>query len=191
MRDVSLETLQAAQSGDLDAYRTFVEAYEGPIHHTTHRLVGSRFRADVEDMVQEIFIKLFRALPLFEPERGTKFSSWVFTFVKNYCFDVLKRRRLPTVSMEGLAPEGMLDLPSGIRNPAEELIGDEVQAEISHAVDRLPDDQRLAFVLREYQGLSYAQIAEISGCSDGTVKSRIHRAKEALRQRLRPLIMES
>ena len=100
MEDLDLETLELARAGDLDAYRAFVTAYERPIHHTVWRLVGTRFAADVEDIAQDIFLKLFRALPQFDPSRGTKLSSWVFTFVKNYCFDVLKRRRLPVVSLD-------------------------------------------------------------------------------------------
>ena len=76
--NLSGETLERAQNGDLAAYREFVEAFERPIHHTVYRLVGSRFGADVEDIAQDIFMKLFRALPQFDPQRGTKLSSWVF-----------------------------------------------------------------------------------------------------------------
>ncbi len=190
MEELEAETLQCARAGDLDAYRAFVRAYERPIHHTIFRLVGSRFPAEIEDIAQDIFLKLFRALPQFDPARGTKLSSWVFTFVKNYCFDVLKRRRLPLVSLDGGAEGATLPVPARTRSPGDELSAREIQDAIARAVDLLPREQKLAFVLREYEGLAYAEIAEISGCSEGTIKSRIHRAKEALRFRLRRILFD-
>jgi RNA polymerase sigma-70 factor (ECF subfamily) len=190
MEDLEAETLEEARAGDLDAYRAFVRAYERPIHHTVFRLVGSRFAADVEDITQDVFLKLFRALPQFDPSRGTKLSSWVFTFVKNYCFDVLKRRRLPIVSLDGGIDGGTMPVAAPTRGPRDELSAREIQDAIGRAVDLLPREQKLAFVLREYEGLAYAEIAEISACSEGTIKSRIHRAKEALRFRLRRLLSD-
>ena len=190
MEDLNLETLELARAGDLDAYREFVRAYERPIHHTVFRLVGTRFAAEVEDIAQDVFVKLFRALPQFDPARGTKLSSWVFTFVKNYCFDVLKRRRLPVVSLDAGEDGATMSVPARIRGPREELSAREIQDAIGRAVELLPREQKLAFVLREYEGLAYAEIAEVSGCSEGTIKSRIHRAKEALRFRLRRLLFD-
>jgi len=191
MDDLDFQTLELARAGDLDAYREFVRAYERPIHHTVFRLVGSRFSAEVEDITQDVFIKLFRALPQFDPGRGTKLSSWVFTFVKNYCFDVLKRRRLPTVSIDAGEDGATIPIPSRTQGPRDELSSREIQEAIARAVDLLPREQRLAFVLREYEGLAYAEIADISACSEGTIKSRIHRAKEALRFRLRRLLFDT
>jgi len=191
MEDLDFETLELARAGDLDAYREFVRTYERPIHHTVFRLVGSRFSAEVEDITQDVFIKLFRSLPQFDPTRGTRLSSWVFTFVKNYCFDVLKRRRLPMVSLDGGEDGATIPVPSRTIGPRDELSSRETQEAIARAVDLLPREQRLAFVLREYEGLAYAEIAEISQCSEGTIKSRIHRAKEALRFRLRRLLFDT
>lgn len=192
MEEPSLELLEAARAGDLDAYRALVELYERPVHHTVYRLVGARFAGDVEDITQDIFVKLFRSLPVFDPTRGTKLSSWVFTFVKNYCFDVLKRKRLPTIPMDGVTEDGAkLQIAGGGPDPADHLISHEIQEAIARAVDHLPREQRLAFVLREYEGLAYADIAEITGSTEGTVKSRIHRAKEALRFRLRRWVVET
>ena len=190
MEDLNLETLELARAGDLDAYREFVRAYERPIHHTVFRLVGTRFAAEVEDIAQDVFVKLFRALPQFDPARGTKLSSWVFTFVKNYCFDVLKRRRLPVVSLDAGEDGATMTVPARGRGPREELSAREIQDAIGRAVELLPREQKLAFVLREYEGLAYAEIAEVSGCSEGTIKSRIHRAKEALRFRLRRMLFD-
>ena len=116
-----------------------------------------------------------------------------FTFVKNYCFDVLKRRRLRVVPLDGYGDEGeeSLAIPAVGREPDQELASREIQEAITQAVDQLPRDQKLAFVLREYEGLSYADIASITASSEGTVKSRIHRAKEALRYRLRKRVLDT
>ena len=191
MEPLSLQTLQRARDGDTDAYRDFVTAFEGRVHHMVYRLVGSRFPADVEDITQDIFVKLFRSLPQFDAERGTKLSSWVFTFVKNYCFDVLKKKRIRTVPLEGTSDDGhVVEIASNVRGPRNELELEELGHLIGHAVDELPREQKLAFVLREYEGMAYTEIAEITNSSEGTVKSRIHRAKEALRFRLRSIIQD-
>jgi len=192
MEDLSLDHLELAQAGDLDAYRMLVRTYERSVHSTVYRLVGSRFSADIEDITQDIFVKVYRALPQFDPGRGTKLQSWIFTFVKNYCFDVLKRKRLRTVPLETQGENGHnLPVPSSLPGPSEQLASRETQEAIAKAVDLLPREQRLAFVLREYEGLPYADIASITECSEGTVKSRIHRAKDALRFRLRGLVLDT
>lgn len=188
MVDLSNEVVARARQGDADAFREILAAFERPIFQTVFRLVGGRFPNDVEDISQEIFLKVFRALDRFEPERGVKFSTWVYTFVKNHCFDVLKKRRLSTVALEeryGGEFEGTPEVEGDDHGPAANAVGDELATHVSRAVAELPDDQRLTFILREYEALDYREIAAISNCSEGTVKSRLHRAKEALRHALR------
>ena len=188
MVELSNEVVARARGGDADACREILAAFERPVFQTVYRLVGGRYPNDVEDIAQEIFLKVFRALDRFEPGRGVKFSTWVYTFVKNHCFDVLKKRRISTVALEDrFAPgdDGPADAPGPSHEPAEYAIGDELSRIVAAAVAELPEDQRLTFVLREYEGLDYREIAAISACSEGTVKSRLHRAKEALRHALR------
>lgn len=189
MVELSNEIVARARDGDADAYREILAAFERPIFQTVYRLVGGRFPNDIEDIAQEIFLKVFRALDRFEPDRGVKFSTWVYTFVKNHCFDVLKKRRLQTVALEDRRgpgdSEGSIEVEGDAFEPSAHAIGDELAAQVSAAISELPDDQRLTFVLREYEALDYKEIAAISNCSEGTVKSRLHRAKEALRHALR------
>ncbi len=188
MDEVERELIERSRAGDREAFRGLVEKYHRPILSTVYRLVGSRFQQDLEDIAQEILIKIHKSLHKFDFDRGTKFSTWLFTFVRNHCFDVLKKRRLPTRSFGGSADDPASRLPSGRRSPAGELMNDELAVEIERAVFCLPDGQRTAFILREYQGLGYAEIAEIMRCSEGTVKSRLYRAKESLRARLAPYL---
>ncbi len=91
--------IRAALDGDLQASRRIVETLHRPILATIHRYLGRRFAEEAEDVAQEIFLKVFRSLDRFDPSRGVKFTTWVFTFVRNHCLDVLKKKRIPTVSL--------------------------------------------------------------------------------------------
>ncbi|MFH0944373.1 MAG: sigma-70 family RNA polymerase sigma factor, partial [Planctomycetota bacterium] len=163
-----------------------------PVYQTVFRLVGGRYGDEVEDICQEVFLKIYRSLSRFDPERGVKFSTWVYTFVKNHCFDVLKKRRLSVVHPDSMTDGddgGGYEFPSQEPRPADRALATELGNEIAAAVARLPDDQRLVFVLREYQNLDYREISEVAGCSEGTVKSRLYRAKEALRGQLKKYVL--
>ncbi len=190
MVDLPNDTVARARQGDAAAFLEILKAFERPVFQTVYRLVGGRFPNDVEDIAQEIFLKIFRALERFEPDRGVKFSTWVYTFVKNHCFDVLKKKRVATVSLARRTDAsdsnaGQIDPAGASPSPVDETLGGELAKHVAKALDDLPEDQRLTFILREYQGLEYHEIAAISDCSEGTVKSRLHRGKEALRHALR------
>ncbi len=192
MLEIPYETIDAAVRGDQAASRDIVEKLHRPILSTIHRFLGRRYANEVEDVAQDIFLKVFRALDRFDPERGVKFTTWVYTFVRNHCFDVLKKRRIPTVSMHlegegGEEREWDLEDERG-RDPGSISLGTELGEVIETALQTLNPEQRLVFVLREYEQLELRSIAEIMDCSEGTVKSRLHRAKDALRQRLEPYL---
>ncbi len=190
MQDLDPEIVAAAQHGDEDACRAILETLHRPVIATIYRFLGSRYRAEIEDIAQEVFLKIFRSLERFDPTRGVKFTTWVYTFVRNHCFDVLKKRRLQTVSLAAKDDDHGDIEPSDETQlaPNEAALNLELGRKIEEALDGLGPDQRLAFVLREDQGLDYGAIAEVMGVSEGTVKSRLHRAKEALRHRLSPYI---
>src|SRR5690606_34045245 len=99
VNDLAPDVIARAQRGDEDASRQILEAMHRPVIATIYRFLGSRFRSEVEDIAQDVFLKIFRSIERFDPERGVKFTTWVYTFVRNHCFDVLKKRRVPTVSM--------------------------------------------------------------------------------------------
>jgi len=167
------------------AYEEIVRFYQAPVLSTIYRLVGGHYPEEVEDLGQELFFKIYRALFRFDPERGVKFSTWLFTSVKNLCYDHLRKRRLPTESLDKFSPEeidrNVFQVAGKGPAPAQVAVTEELGRRIEKAVGRLPMDQRIVFVLREYERFSYEQIAEITSTSIGTVKSRLFRAKENLR----------
>lgn len=191
MTDIPDEVVLAAARGDHAAARTIVEALHRPVIATIHRFLGPSWRQQVEDLAQEVFLKVFRALPTFDPERA-RFTTWVWTFVRNHCYDALKKRRLPTTALQAVpAGEGDRELPDARElAPPHGADNEELGRRIGEALATLGEDQRLAFVLREYEGLDYAAIAEVTGVSEGTVKSRLSRAKETLRRRLQPWLQQ-
>ena len=192
MIDIPHEVIDRAVAGDQDACREIVEKLHRPVLATTHRFLGRRFTHEAEDIAQEIFLKVFRTLDRFDKERGVKFTTWVFTFVRNHCFDILKKKRLRTSSLQIEDADGdhkSWELMDGSgRRPEELAETSELGHQIELALAGLVEEQRMVFVLREYEQLDLKSIAEVMDCSEGTVKSRLHRAKEALKQRLAPYL---
>lgn len=189
MNDLDFDVVRRAQGGDQAACRTVVEFLHRPVLATIHRFLGSRFRNEVEDLAQDVFLKIFRSLHRFDPDRGVKFTTWIYTFVRNHCFDTLKKRRVPTWSLTAKEDEAQIEVQDpASRSPESGLENAELGSRIDAALQTLNEHQRLVFILREYQGLDYAAIATALDVSEGTVKSRLHRAKEAMRQHLEPFL---
>ncbi len=189
MTEIQPSTVRAAQRGDPDAARAIVEALHRPVLGTIFRFLGPGWRREVEDIAQEVFLKVFRALDSFDPARA-KFTTWVYTFVRNHCYDVLKKRRVPTESLAAGGHDGKSRDVTDRRElqPTHDALNAELGRRIGEALATLGEDQRMVFVLREYEDLDYREIAEITGVSEGTVKSRLFRAKEVLRQQLAPYL---
>lgn len=189
MTELTETVVRAAQNGDQAACRAIVEGLQRPMLATIYRFLGTGWRREVEDIAQEVFLKVFRALPTFDPARA-KFTTWVYTFVRNHCYDVLKRRRLPTSSIHATGDdEPARELPDRRGQlPATHVQNQELGRRIGEALSTLGEDQRMVFVLREYEQLDYGEIAAITGVNEGTVKSRLFRAKESLRQQLAPYL---
>ena len=191
VHEIDASVILRARQQDQDACRAIITALERPVFATIYRFLGSRYRDELEDIAQEVFLKLFRSLHRFDLERGVKFTTWAFTFVRNHCFDVLKKRRLPTQSLT--VDDGGEDCQQDIPDPSIPRAGDaalnsELGRHIEAALQDLNEEQRMAFVLREYQGLDYHEIADVMHTTTGTIKSRIFRAKAALRERLQPYL---
>jgi RNA polymerase sigma-70 factor (ECF subfamily) len=187
-KDTDKELVRRVQKGDRRAFDLLFSRYQHKIHGLVSRYV--RAHDEIDDVVQEAFIKAYRALPRFRGESA--FYTWLYRIAintaKNYL--VARSRRPPDVDVDVTDAEH-LDGSDSLRdseNPENSLTRDELEQAINSAISRLPDDLRSAVTLREFDGLSYEQIAEIMDCPVGTVRSRIFRAREAIDDRIRPLI---
>ncbi len=182
------ELVRRVQAGDKGAFDLLFSRYQ----HKIVNLVGRYLRdsEDVQDVVQEAFIKAFRALPRFRGESA--FYTWLYRIAINTAKNhlVARSRRPPGVDVEVEDAEHFdgADALRDVENPEAELSRDELSAEIDAAIAALPDDLRSAVTLREFDGLTYEQIADIMECPVGTVRSRIFRAREAIDKRIAPLL---
>jgi RNA polymerase sigma-70 factor (ECF subfamily) len=187
-RSVDQQLVVRVQNGDKGAFDLLVRKYQHRIAKLVSRYV--RDRAEAEDVTQEAFIKAFRAIKGFRGESA--FYTWLYRIAintaKNYL--VAQGRRLPTADLE--AEEGDIsDVGTNVRDattPERQLLADEIARTVERVMATLPDDLRTALTLREIDGLSYEEIAEIMDCPIGTVRSRIFRAREAVDDELRPLL---
>jgi RNA polymerase sigma-70 factor (ECF subfamily) len=161
--------------GDIQAYRGVVERYQGPVYRLVRNLLAQP--ADAEDIVQDVLLAAFSNLAKYDPRRSA-FSTWLFVIARNKCLNAAKRRWLLN---GGDFPE-----PVDSRTPDDALSRREWFQQFDTALAALPFDQRTAFVLAEIEGLSYEDIARVEGVKLGTVKSRIRRAKDKLRQLIEP-----
>lgn len=188
-RDVDQLLVERAQRGDKHAFELLVAKYQRKLVRLISRIV--RDPAEVEDVAQEAFIKAYRALPQFRGESA--FYTWLYRIAVNTAknFLVAQGRRAPT-STEKDAEEAETFEDAGqlrdINTPESILMSRQVAMTVNAAMDKLPQELRTAITLREVEGMSYDEIAELMGCPIGTVRSRIFRAREAIATDLRPLL---
>jgi len=179
------ELLERCRRGDLDAFNAFVATYQEQVYNLCLRMLGSPPAA--EDAAQETFLSAYRKI---SSMRGASARSWLLRIAANACIDELRRRkRRPQVSLDAPVPsqedERTLDLPDAAQGPEQLAVRSELWRALQDELLRLPEDQRLAIVLCDIEGLSYEEIQVTMGGSLGTVKSRISRGRARLRAALR------
>ena len=172
-----------AGSGEVEAFRLLHERWQRPIRRMCIRMVGDEHRG--EDLVQETFARVFRARREFE--NGRKFSTWLWRIALNLCHDELRRRRPEVALLAG--PDDMGAMPveetaSEGPSPAQHLESSECHAAVRAALFELPEHYRVVVVLRHYEDLKFAEIAEALEIPEGTVKSRMAEALKLLHVRL-------
>lgn len=175
--------VRRSREGDLDAFEELVKRYEGKVYTIAYRFTGNH--ADAGDLAQEAFIKAFQALRSFRGDAS--FATWLYRIASNVCRDELRRQhRQKKVSLEEVMaqPGGNPSLVAGGPSPQECLERNEIQELIQSQLDSLSGDHRLILVMREIQGLSYEEIAAALDCTLGTVKSRLSRARQTLKQKV-------
>ena len=183
--------MRRAQKGDRRAFDLLFLRYRHKIRSLVGRFV--RDSAELDDVVQEAFIKAYRALPNFRGDSA--FYTWLYRIAINASKNhvAASSRRTPAVDID-IDAAGQLEQADGAfalrdsESPEQALRRDELAATIRQAIMDLPDDLRTTVTLREFDGLSYRQIAEITECPVGTVRSRIFRAREAIDERIRDLV---
>lgn len=176
------ELVDAFQAGDLSAFDDLVRRWERKIQAAIYRVMGTEDEA--RDLCQEAFLKAYRALGAFK--REARFSSWLYQIALNLCRDRMRRRKGRTmVSLETLETDALL-LRSTEHGPSPlELVeASALSRAVADAVSDLPDEQREVIVLKEYQDLTFLEIAEILDVPLSTVKTRLYRGLGQMRLRL-------
>lgn len=187
MSDTDAQLVARVQHGDKRAFDLLVLKYQ----HKIHSLVGRYVReAEVPDVAQEAFIKAYRAINKFRSESA--FYTWMYRIAvntaKNYL--VSRSRRPPDVDVDVDESDDYAgsNVLQDIETPENRLHGNEVAETVRQALSNLPEDLRTAVTLREFDGLSYEDIADVMSCPVGTVRSRIFRAREAIDKQVRPML---
>lgn len=180
----------ATLAGESRAFTVLADRYHGRLVNFIHRMIGDRDRA--EDLVQETFVRVHKHLHRYDQNR--KFSTWAYTIAGNLAKNELRNRsRSPMVLFQTLKKNWdedhrPLEWEDPRYRPDDLFRKRDLRAKVEEVVGGLPDHHRAVFVLRELEGKSYEEIAEITGVNLGTVKSRLNRARNAFAQMIAPLI---
>ena len=161
--------IQRVLEGDTESFRLLLERYEKPVVRMIRNVTGDT--QTCEDLAQDVFLTAFARLRTFDPARS-RFATWLLTIARNKAINALKKKR----------PRSLATLPDrlDVASPADTIAQREASAELDRALMALPQPQHRAFVLVEFEGLSYEQAAQIEATRPGTIKSRVHRAKARL-----------
>jgi RNA polymerase sigma-70 factor (ECF subfamily) len=170
------DLIDACRRGESGAFRALFDAYQDKVYSIALRYSGDR--ATALDIAQDVFLKLLASIQDFRGDAG--FESWLYRLVVNRCLDYHRRgRRFRLMAAKLFAPPQKTVL--------HDLMQSEIEEQVQRGIAKLAPEQRIVVVLRYTEGLSYEQIAEILGCSMGTVASRLNRAHKVLQKRLAPL----
>ncbi|ABV35753.1 RNA polymerase, sigma-24 subunit, ECF subfamily [Shewanella sediminis HAW-EB3] len=182
------QLVERVQQGDKNAFNLLVQKYQNKVMSLIARYV--RNQADVADVAQEAFIKAYRALPNFRGESA--FYTWLYRIAVNTAKNhlVAQGRRAPANDIDAEEAEYYdgSDALKEFASPERLMLSDEIQKVVFDTLDTLPEELKMAISLRELDGMSYEEIANVMDCPVGTVRSRIFRAREAIDKKLQPLL---
>ena len=186
-REHSSEDLMAKTArGDEIAFEALVNRHQTPVLNLVYRFIGDKTQA--KDLAQEVFLRVWQAASSYKPE--AKFTTWIYRITANLCFNELKSSRRkkwfqflrPDADHETRTEE---DLPDSSPSPEDLLLAKERSLQITEALQSLPENQRMAIILKRYDDLSYEEIARILDCSVSAVESLLVRAKRTLQKKLK------
>ena len=181
--------IRQALAGDAAAWRGLFDAHHRKVYSTAYRFLGNR--SDAEDVLQETFVRAYRRLDRFDPSFSGGFSSWIGRIGANCSVDLLRRKKRTreTLSLEDDSVSHPPDATDGA-DPERTAGNREVRARIEEAVAGLSPKQRLIFTLRHYEGYTTREIAGLVDVTEGSVKTHLFRAVEALRRKLSRVALE-
>ena len=189
-QDIDQQLVERVQRGDQRAFDVLVKKYQHKIMSLISRYV--KHPGDVPDVAQETFIKAYRALPNFRGESA--FYTWLYRIAvntaKNYLVSRSRKPMGSDVDIEDVEFMEQGQILRDISTPENLLMSEQLKQVVMKAIDDLPDDLKQAITLRELDGLGYEEIAQTMDCPIGTVRSRIFRAREAIDERIRPLLAQ-
>lgn len=171
--------IEKVLGGDANAFEELVLRYEKTVYNLALRMVGDR--DDASDMTQEAFIKAYGSLSSFRGD--SKFSVWIYRITTNVCLDFLRsksRKQQVSLTVSDDDEDAQLDIPDPKADPEQQLIKKISMQSVEEGLKTLPDKQRQILVMRELGGMSYAEIGKALSIEEGTVKSRIFRARKRL-----------
>jgi len=187
MSELERTLLRRLRDRDERAFRELLELHRDRVYNITFRMLGNR--AEAEDVAQEVFISVFKTVDQFREE--SKFSTWLYRVAVNHCKNRIKylarrhdRDRDELDENSHQANGAAVGVPVRAAQPDRALEGAQMERLLQEAIGNLDDDHRIVVVLRDIEDLSIEEICEITGLPDGTVKSRLHRARLALRKKL-------
>ena len=170
--------LRRACKGDVQAFEELMQSHESRIYTIALRMMGNR--EDAQDCAQEAMVRIYRAMGSFKGQSAL--ATWIYRITMNTCLDELRRRKARKVtSLDSLVDNGWSPTDTG-DTPEEHGLRVEKQNALNQAIQSLPDDMRAAIILRDVKGYSYDEIASILDANVGTIKSRISRGREKLRE---------
>ena len=182
-RDVRL--MVRVKAGDMDAFRDLVEAHQGRVVGTIARMLGDPIEA--EDLAQQVFLRIWKSAARWEPR--AKFTTWLYTILRNLVFNESCRRgRHLTHSLDAAAEDGDRThqfADARVKAPDTAMLDTEMQDAIERAIHELPEAQRIAVIMRRYQDVSYEEIAAVLDVTVPAVKSLLFRARTELKEKLR------
>jgi RNA polymerase sigma-70 factor (ECF subfamily) len=190
LRDPDAALMLRVKRGDFDAFEELVDKYKQPVMNMIYRTLPDATEA--EDLAQSVFIQVYRSAERYRA--SAKFTTWLFTIARNLCLNEIRRRsRHPAESLDA-PPTAQEDAPAkqveDVKQlgPDQTLLRRELEQRVEEAVADLPENQRIAILLCRQKELAYEDISDVLGCSLPATKSLIHRARQTLKERLKPYL---
>ena len=186
MSDREHELVKSSKRGDVKAFETLIESYQKKVYNIALKMMGNP--EDANDLAQESFIRVFKSIDKFKEQ--SSFSTWIYRITTNICLDELrKRKNKKTFSIDEDIKYNDIEIPRQIQDegplPEDILESKETSQIVRKAINCLSDQHKTVLVLRDIEGFSYEEICKITNCPEGTVKSRINRARSALKDILK------